>query len=428
MSDLWYEEYTPEAALSSDAHRRYTMPGMGETSAEDVAVDLDSISDWTSLSDAWGAGTFENRATGAPSVRTVEGVESYSSSAGAGAEYSPGGYAPSYAPTGGSGYTTSGSGSFGAGGSGYNTSGGSGGGSGYTTSGGSGYATGGTTGGGSSGYATSGPTSYGPSPAASAASAAWQSYPPQAGTAAATAYATAPGAGLGGYSVGDLYDENRVSCSACNWVLEDKSWCCDRDCNDPNGGDYRQAYVCADPSDTSGRLTSGCEVDTECLADQPPALCSAGLLRERQLGDTRQDPSCAAWRSRTARPRQTDAPAYARQPYSTTGAAYATPPYATQPYATTGAAYATPPYSTQPYATPPYSTTGAAYATTGAAYATQPYATQPYWSPTYVPAATQQYTATPAQPSYWPPAPSAPTAQPSYWTPSPTAPWLGNAS
>jgi hypothetical protein len=77
------------------------------------------------------------------------------------------------------------------------------------------------------------------------------------------------------------------------WVLEDPDWCCKHDCNDKSGADYRQAYVCADPTDTSGRLTSACEVETECKRSEPPKMCSASKLRELQQYNSVLDPKCS---------------------------------------------------------------------------------------------------------------------------------------
>ena len=251
MSDQWYEDYVP-SQRSTDLERRYIMPPTGWTASDSAAVDIDGISDWTTLQDAWGTASFETRATGAP--RAVADIEAYS----------PGGFGAEYTPIQAGSY-----------------------------------------GGSSSSYdrRPSAP-SYG---SGSAGAPSYGSGAPSYGSGAPSAPVYRPP----GYSIEGMYDENRVSCSSCNWELEDKSWCCDRDCNDPNGGNYRQAYVCADPSDPTGKLTSRCEVETECLADQPPTLCSAARLLERQQGDTRNDPSCAAWRTRTTRPRLTDAPAYA---------------------------------------------------------------------------------------------------------------------
>ena len=254
MSDLWYADYVP-GERSDELKRHYIMPSIGATASDDAAVDVDSIADWTSLQDAWGVASFESRSTGAP--RAVSEIEAYTAP-GLWAEYTP-----SQPGSYGRGAGSYGAGSYGAGS--------------YATT----SAPSATTG----YYATSAPSYYA-SGAPSGTSAAYE----------------APA-----YSLGDLYNENRVSCSGCNWVLEDKSWCCDRNCNDPNGGHYRQSYVCAYPSDPTGKLTSRCEVDTECLADQPPTMCSAERLLERQREDTRDDPACATWRSRTSRPVGTQA-------------------------------------------------------------------------------------------------------------------------
>ena len=266
MSDLWYEDYVP-GERSDELKRRYIMPAIGATASDDAAVDVDGIADWTSLQDAWGTSSFESRATGAP--RAVSEIEAYSAP-GLGAEYTP-----SQPGSYGRGAGSYGAGSYGAGS--YATTSAPSATTGYYDTGAPSATTG--------YYATSAPSYYA-SGAPSGTSAAYD----------------APA-----YSLGDLYDENRVSCSGCNWVLEDKSWCCDRNCNDPNGGHYRQSYVCADPSDPTGKLTSRCEVDTECLADQPPTMCSAERLLERQREDTRDDPACATWRARTSRPVGTQA-------------------------------------------------------------------------------------------------------------------------
>ena len=89
----------------------------------------------------------------------------------------------------------------------------------------------------------------------------------------------------------DVWDPRRVSCSACDWYLEDAEWCCDHDCNQA-GPHYRQSsYVCKDPSDTSGKLTSKCE-DQECTASGLPLLCSVDRLNEMRKADTRNDLAC----------------------------------------------------------------------------------------------------------------------------------------
>jgi hypothetical protein len=102
------------------------------------------------------------------------------------------------------------------------------------------------------------------------------------------------GPGPSSYNASALYDDaSRVSCTNCQWTLEDPAWCCKNDCNDKSGGNYRQAYVCADPSDKSGRLTSACEVETECKRSEPPVMCSASKLRELQQYNSVLDAKCA---------------------------------------------------------------------------------------------------------------------------------------
>jgi hypothetical protein len=108
-------------------------------------------------------------------------------------------------------------------------------------------------------------------------------------------------------------DDSRVSCANCEWVLEDPEWCCKNDCNDKTGPNYRQAYVCADPSDKTGRLTSRCEVDTECKRDAPPVMCSASRLGELQKYNSVLDPKCAGRPAFTPNP-ATSAPWASRQP------------------------------------------------------------------------------------------------------------------
>jgi hypothetical protein len=124
------------------------------------------------------------------------------------------------------------------------------------------------------------------------------------------AQAQAQGAAARAYSASDLYDDaSRVSCSNCQWTLEDPDWCCKNDCNDKSGPNFRQAYVCADPSDKTGKLTSACEVETECMRSEPPVLCSAGRLREMQKYNSVLDAKCAGRASTTAVPAYgTDAP------------------------------------------------------------------------------------------------------------------------
>ena len=114
------------------------------------------------------------------------------------------------------------------------------------------------------------------------------------------------------YSASSNYSEDsRLSCTNCRWVLDDKDWCCKNDCNDKSGPHYRQAYVCADPTDKTGRLTSMCETDTECRASEPPVNCSAAKLSELRQYTSARDPSCAVaqqqatrspWQSQLATP------------------------------------------------------------------------------------------------------------------------------
>ena len=120
---------------------------------------------------------------------------------------------------------------------------------------------------------------------------AWGTPAPAWGTGAPSG---APG--LGDYeqgTVSEIYDARRVSCTNCKWVLEDKDWCCKNNCNDADGESYRRAYVCADPSDASGRLTSACAVDTACRRDSMPLLCTQDRLDELQQMDTRADAACS---------------------------------------------------------------------------------------------------------------------------------------
>ena len=101
-------------------------------------------------------------------------------------------------------------------------------------------------------------------------------------------------ASSGTYDAASLYtDDSRISCSDCRWVLEDRDWCCKHDCNDKTSPHYRQAYVCADPSDKTGRLTSRCEVETECSKSGPPVMCDTTRLGELQRFNSTNDPSCA---------------------------------------------------------------------------------------------------------------------------------------
>ena len=118
----------------------------------------------------------------------------------------------------------------------------------------------------------------------------------------------------GPYDAGSMYSEDsRVSCSDCRWVLEDRDWCCKHDCNDKSSPHYRQAYVCADPSDKTGRLTSRCEVETECSESGPPVMCNASRLAELQQFNSTNDPSCAV--------RAPDAPWATNAPWATDAAA-----------------------------------------------------------------------------------------------------------
>ena len=116
------------------------------------------------------------------------------------------------------------------------------------------------------------------------------------------------------YSASSNYTEDsRLSCTNCRWVLDDKDWCCKNDCNDKSGPHYRQAYVCADPTDKTGRLTSMCETETECRSSEPPVNCSAAKLSELRQYTSARDPSCAVaqqqatrspWQSQTQSPWQ----------------------------------------------------------------------------------------------------------------------------
>ena len=86
-------------------------------------------------------------------------------------------------------------------------------------------------------------------------------------------------------------EESKVSCSKCDWHLEDAEWCCDHDCNQA-GPHYRNAYVCKDPSDPEGKITANCDAQNACRGDAQPIMCSTSRLLERQKEDTRKDPAC----------------------------------------------------------------------------------------------------------------------------------------
>ena len=417
MSDLWYDDYVP-SERTDNLKQQYIMPSVGEVHGPDEAVDVEGIADWTSLQDAWGTSSFENRAFDPHATRAP--VEAYDALGGG---LGGGGFGSSYEPSGTDGAVGGANRSYGGAGT-YGQSGAFGS---YGANSGSGQA---LTSAPSYGSYTNGPTapSYTNGPQA-------PSY--TTGPLAPQAPQAPPRAGA--YSLDGIYDENRVSCSSCNWTLEDKSWCCDRNCNDPNGGHFRQAYVCADPSDPTGKLTSRCEVETECLADQPPLLCSAESLRAMQRGDTRDDPSCASWRASrpTQRPTQTamsgatSAPTY----WPTSGSAS---PYAT-PYATgntsTANSSATPSQwpshapSQWPSSAPSQWPSSASYAPTS----TASQATPRYWpTPVPTPVPTSAQSSAPYGTPYGAPYGTAATpygtpsrsAAPSY---SPTAPWLGSA-
>jgi hypothetical protein len=127
-------------------------------------------------------------------------------------------------------------------------------------------------------------------------------------------------------------DDSRVSCSDCRWVLEDRDWCCKHDCNDKSSPHYRQAYVCADPTDKTGKLTSRCEIETECRKSEPPLMCDATRLSELQRYNTTQDPSCAVRPGLSTRaPEQwaTQAPEYTQAPWATSAPEYTQAPWAT---------------------------------------------------------------------------------------------------
>ncbi len=121
---------------------------------------------------------------------------------------------------------------------------------------------------------------------------AWGTSAPAWGTGAPSG-SGAPGLDYELGTVSEIYDARRVSCANCKWVLEDKDWCCKNNCNDADGESYRRAYVCADPSDASGRLTSACAVDTACRQDSMPLLCTQDRLQELQQMDTRADAACS---------------------------------------------------------------------------------------------------------------------------------------
>ena len=145
------------------------------------------------------------------------------------------------------------------------------------------------------------------------------------------------------YDAASMYsDDSRVSCSDCRWVLEDRDWCCKHDCNDKSSPHYRQAYVCADPTDKTGKLTSRCEIETECRKSEPPLMCDATRLSELQRYNTTQDPSCAVRPGLSTRaPEQwatsapaeqwaTSAPEWATQAPWATSAPSAEAPWATR--------------------------------------------------------------------------------------------------
>ena len=93
------------------------------------------------------------------------------------------------------------------------------------------------------------------------------------------------------YALPEWSEESKVSCSKCDFYLEDPEWCCDHDCNQP-GPHYRTAYVCKDPSDTTGKIAAKCDERNACRGDAQPALCSTARLNEMQKLDTRNDPAC----------------------------------------------------------------------------------------------------------------------------------------
>ena len=166
------------------------------------------------------------------------------------------------------------------------------------------------------------------------------------------------------YDAASMYsDDSRVSCSDCRWVLEDRDWCCKHDCNDKSSPHYRQAYVCADPTDKTGKLTSRCEIETECRKSEPPLMCDATRLSELQRYNTTQDPSCAVRpglstrapeRSAPAEQWATSAPEYTQAAWTTQAPEYTRAPEYTQaPWATSAPAYTQAPWSAPEYTSAP---------------------------------------------------------------------------
>jgi hypothetical protein len=117
----------------------------------------------------------------------------------------------------------------------------------------------------------------------------------------------APEDGLGGgqhkyglkpapYALPTWSEDSKVSCSKCDWHLEDEEWCCDHNCNFRSGPHYRTAeygaYTCKDPSDPDGKITAHCNARSACRSDAQPFLCDPNRLQERKKEDTRNDPVC----------------------------------------------------------------------------------------------------------------------------------------
>jgi hypothetical protein len=71
------------------------MPSVGEVHGPDEAVDVEGIADWTSLQDAWGTSSFENRAFDPHATRAP--VEAYDALGGGGLGL--GGLGSSYEPS-----------------------------------------------------------------------------------------------------------------------------------------------------------------------------------------------------------------------------------------------------------------------------------------------------------------------------------------
>jgi hypothetical protein len=209
------------------------------------------------------------------------------------------------------------------------------------------------------------------------------------------------------YDAASMYsDDSRVSCSDCRWVLEDRDWCCKHDCNDKSSPHYRQAYVCADPTDKTGKLTSRCEIETECRKSEPPLMCDATRLSELQRYNTTQDPSCAVRPGLSTR---------APEQWATSAPEWATSAPGAEQWATSA------PRAEAPWAT---SAPGAEQWATSAPRAEAPWATS-------APGAEQWATNAPRAEETWatqaPWATSAPSAEAPWATRAAEAPWATRA-